>query len=88
LRAVVDAHYFYCLILNPVNDNVGKAWENEFASAFDPSLATSARKASKAAGAIVQRLSNIRSSFRVVSLNVPDYIVEVISGGSGPSHAH
>jgi hypothetical protein len=65
LRAVVDAHYFYCLILDSVNNNVGKAGENQFASAFDPSLATSAWKASKAAAAIVQGLSNIRSSFRV-----------------------
>jgi hypothetical protein len=88
LRAVVDAHYFYCLILNPVNNDVGKTGENQFASAFDPSLATSAWKASQAAAAIIEGLSDIRRSFRIVSLNVSDYVVEVVSGGSGPSHAH
>jgi hypothetical protein len=44
---VVNAHYFYCLILNPVNHEVGKAGENQLARAFDPSLATSAWKASQ-----------------------------------------
>src|SRR5580658_9657876 len=47
LREMVNAHYFYCLILNPVNNDVGKARENRFARAFDPSLATSAWKASQ-----------------------------------------
>src|ERR1700677_1257053 len=37
-------------------------------------------EAAKAAATILQGLSNIRSSFRVVSLNVPDYVVEVLSG--------
>ncbi len=85
---MIDAHYFYSLILDSVNNDVGKTRENQFARPFDPPFATSAWKASQAATAIVQGLGYICGSLFIVWLNVPNNVVEVVSGGSGPTHAH
>jgi len=41
---MVDAQHFYELILNPVDNDVRQSWENQFASAFDPPGAATARK--------------------------------------------
>jgi hypothetical protein len=85
---MVDAHYFYYLILNPVNSDVGKAGENQLAGAFDPPLTTEMRRLSQVAAAIVPGLGHVHSSVGIVSLNVPNDVAEVVSGGSGPTHAY
>jgi hypothetical protein len=85
---MVDAHYFYCLILDPVNNDVGKAGENQFAGAGYPPLATQIWKPSQVPAAIVKGFGYIRSRLRVVLLNVTYDIVEIVCGGSSPTHAH
>ena len=85
---MVDAHYFYNLILNPVDHDIGKAGENQLASSGYPPLATQMWKLSQIPAAIVEGLGYVRSSFRIVTLNMANDPVEIISGGSGPTDAH
>jgi hypothetical protein len=88
LRTVIDAKQFYNLILNSVNDNIGKAGENQLASPNYSPLATNMWELSQVRAAIVQRSRNIRRCLRIILSNVLNDIVEVAGGGGGPTYAH
>jgi len=88
LCSVIDTHDFYECALNAVNDDVGKAGNDEFTRAWDSSGAAKVRKVSQTATTVVEPFSDSQGRGRVILLNATNDPVEIFGCRTRPAHAH